>query len=141
MSLITPHGATIRWGTANIEVTSVSLSGSAEEIDITSMSSRTRQDPQNSSRWFITRDYDVGFNGAVPDVSVEFFARAGGISLMDVGSKRTFFAQFFQEPVGNFAGPLAFEISGVEAILTQLQLTGSAGEYVRGSATFKLSGL
>jgi hypothetical protein len=141
MSLITPHGATIRWGTTDINAVSISLSADVGgEIEITSMSSKVRADPQNTNRRLITKDYDACFDGGnVPAVSVEFFAGTSGISLSDVGSSRLFNVSFLR--ADNTAGGPALQIPQCSAVLTQVQLTGSAGEYVRGSATFKLSGL
>lgn len=107
---------------------------------MTSMSSRVRPDPENTNRKLITRDYDTfSDDGQIPDVSVEFFAASSGISLSDVGSKRNFTAEFYAP--GVIVGTPILRVPSVSAILTQVQLTGSAGEYVRGSATFKLSGL
>lgn len=141
MSLITPHNSVISWGTTTLDVTSISLSASSGgEVDMTSMSSKVRSDPQNTNRKLITRDYDTfSDDGQIPDVSVEFFAKTPGISLSDVGSKRDFSAQFYAPNV--IIGTPVLSVPNVSAILTQVQLTGSAGEYVRGSATFKLSGL
>jgi hypothetical protein len=143
MNLVTPQGATVSWGTTRLDVISVSLSAEAgSEIEMTSMSSKVRQDPNNFRRNLITRDYDVCFDGGrAPSVSFEFLAGTAadsGISLMDVGSVRDL--QIAMTYAGN-TNNLAINITKVTAFLTQVQLTGSAGEYVRGSATFKLSGL
>lgn len=145
MSFVSSHGSRIRWGTTDLNVTAISFSaGSGGEIDITSMESSVRPDPQNSNRKLIARDYDSCFDdGNRPDVSIEFFAGTVGFSLADVGSKRSFSAQFYPPGVSSIIGgdgpPI--NITGVSAVLTQLQLSGTAGEYVRGSATFKLTGV
>jgi hypothetical protein len=140
MSLLTPHGATIRWGTTDIEAVSISFSADAGgEIEITSMSSKVRPDPQNTNRRLITKDYDACFDGGnAPEVSVEYFASTGGISLTDVGLSRQFSASVRN---ADNTSALVTVVPSTSAVLTRVQFSGSAGEYVRGSATFKLSGL
>lgn len=142
MALITSHGATFAWGTYTFQVTSLQVSASAgSEIDITSMSSEVVSDPQNSSRKMIVPDYDAAVSARYgSEMSIEFFASSDitATNYFDVvGSKRAFTLTL---PGGEgTAGSGTFSINKT-AILTQMSLGAATGEYVKGSASFRVTG-
>ena len=62
--MISGQGTQFTWGTTTFLLTSVSVQiGGQGEIDITSMSSTTVQDPENTGKWLISRDVDAAFAG------------------------------------------------------------------------------
>lgn len=140
--VVSGQGSTFTWGTTSFLITSVQVSNNlGNEIDITSMSSEFVTDDENTNRCLVVQDVDCCFSGkGGGEVSIEFFLPSGAnaISPLDiVGSMRDL---YFAIP--NIANP---DVSDLEvsspAVLSQLQFGVSTGEYVKGSATFKLSGL
>jgi hypothetical protein len=143
MDFLSGHGASLTWGTHSLVVTSISVSADAGgEIDVTSMSSEVVSDPYNSSRKLVVRDYDTWASSKYGnEMSVEFVCgtqMAKSDTLAMVGSKRNLTLAFKtgDGPSGSFET----YISSQTALLTQLQVTGSVGELMRGSMTFKISG-
>jgi hypothetical protein len=134
VSLVNSQNATVTWGTTSLNVTGINLSFSASEIDITSMYSRVVQDADNSGRKFVIKDNDVYSREA--EISCEFFAGTSGISVGLIGYQRNLLIQF---PSENGRG-VAFEWSDW-AILSKLSFAASVGDFVRGSATFLVTGL
>jgi hypothetical protein len=138
--MISGQGTKFTWGTTTFLLTSVSvqIGGQGGEIDITSMSSKTVQDTENTGKWFIYRDMDVAFIGEGDiELSVEFLAEdwikdAKGM----VGLKRDLVMSFPKNDKGEGEG---FSLRS-KAVLRQMSLGVSAGEFVAGSATFRLSG-
>ena len=134
MSLVNSQNATFIWGNARMDVTGVSFSSSASEIDITSMYSRVANDLENSGRRFVIKDNDVFSREA--EISCEFLATNPGLSVDLLGYRRLLVIQFRGE---NGLGT-AFEWSDF-AILSKLSFAASVGDFVRGSATFLVTGL
>lgn len=125
------HGATCTWGTTSFQVFSFSLDNTNEsqEIDITSMSSAVTQDPNNTDRNLISRDFDSCFSSdGNLEMKIEFFGDASlGNPWSCVGHKR----------------PLSFNSSGFKyeslAILSAVGASSSTGEFIKGSAVFRLT--
>lgn len=144
MSLISGQGTRFYWGTAEFLLTSVSWqagSGGGNEIDITSMSSTVIQDSLNSGKNLIKRDIDSAYSGAGDvSLSVEFLLDSDmvvqGNSHEAVGLKRDLRLDVPADDRGTGVG---LSIRS-KAVLTQMSLGVSTGEFVSGSATFKLSG-
>ena len=142
MDFLSGHGASVMWGTHTLTLTSLSVSASpSSEIDITSMSSEVVSDPYESSHKLVVQDYDTFASAKYgTEFSVEFYAGtafASSHSLSMVGSRRNLSLKF---NVSTGAASYQTYIDNRTALMTQMQITGSVGEYVRGSATFKLSG-
>jgi|688.fasta_scaffold02400_19 hypothetical protein len=142
MDFLSGHGATLTWGTHSLIVTSVSVSADAgSEIDMTSMSSEVVSDPYNSNRKLVVRDYDSCVSAKYGnELTVEFLCgtnMATASNLTMVGSKRLL---TFAMKTGDGATGVATYINSQTALMTQLQLSGSVGELMRGSASFKISG-
>jgi len=138
--MISGQGTQFTWGTTTFLLTSVSvqIGGQGGEIDITSMSSKTVQDPENTGKWLIIRDGDAAFAGEGDiELSVEFMAGtwAAGAQTM-VGRKKDLKMSFPSNDKGEGQG---FSLIS-KAVLRQMSLGASTGEYVAGSATFRLSG-
>lgn len=100
------------------------------------MSSKVKPDPDDTKRRFITRDFDACF---APDgnseISIDFFVE-GWLSNMDVvGRKRNLVLKVPK----NTSGAVGFSIES-SAVLSQMQISVVTAEFVRGSATFRLSG-
>lgn len=137
--MISGHGTQFSWGTVTFSLTSVSVQSSADESEITSMSSYVRTDPLNSGSKRVVRDYDSGTCGDTT-VSIEFVASTAinTVVINDwIGAKRDL---SFRLPANNLGQGTGF--GGVApAILTQMSISAAVGEYVRGNATFRLSGL
>jgi hypothetical protein len=143
MNLVSGQGTKFTWGTAEFLLTSVSWqsgSGGGNEIDITSMSSKTRLDPENTGKRLVTRDVDSAFDGEGDvSLSIDFFLEPWMVAEKTtgaVGLKRDLKLTFPADDLGRGVG-LKIES---KAVLTQMSLGVSAGEFVSGSATFKLSG-
>jgi len=104
------------------------------------MSSKVRQDTENTNKYLVKRDIDSCFDGeGEVEISVEFFAEEwinsinpGGL----VGLKRDLTLKF---PIDDRGQGVGLTVAS-KAILTQMSLGVSTGEFVSGSATFKLSG-
>jgi hypothetical protein len=143
MKLVSGQGSTFRWGVYEFLVTSIDISvgGAANEIDITSMSSKKVPDEDNTGKFLIERDWDTAFAGANDaEVQIDFFAEQwiGKTNPLDlVGLKRDLRMTFPADEQGRGEG---FSLGERKAVLTQMSLGVSTGEFVTGSATFRLSG-
>lgn len=142
MDLLSGHGATLTWGTSALTVTSVSVSAEAgSEVDMTSMSSEVVSDPYNSNRKLVVQDFDTYVSSKYGnELSVEFYCgtqMAKSDMLTMVGSRRNL---TFRIQTGDTPSVAETYISSATAIMTRLEMTGSVGELMRGSASFKISG-
>ena len=140
MPYISSHGATLTWGTFTFQITSLQVAANAgSEIDITSMSSEVVSDPANNNRKMVVPDFDTASSARYgSEISVEFYAGLGitAANYFDVvGSKRAFTLTLPGESTGT-----SLSINKM-AILTQMQLGATTGEYVKGSATFRVTGM
>lgn len=143
MSRVTSHGTSLEWGTTKFFVTSLSVSAAAgNEIDITSMSSEVVTDPENTSRRLVKQDFDSCFATDGGEVSIEFFAPTGNWIFSSIGMKKTMNLRFPIDEIGTVVlasnNPNSLGIIKT-AVMTQAQISASAGDYIRGSATFRLS--
>jgi hypothetical protein len=141
IELISGQGTQFSWGTASFLLTRVSLqAATGGEIDITSMSSRVRNDEENTGKRFVRRDIDVAFDGeGEVEISVEFLAEKwlNGINPGSiVGLKRDLTLTLPADDQGEGEG---LQVAS-KAVLTQISLGVGTGEFVSGSATFRLSG-
>lgn len=133
------QGAVCRWGTTEFHITSLSVSNSAgQEIDITSMSSQVTTDPDDTKRNFIAQDFDCAFSAqGGGEIAIEFLAdNSIGDPWSCVGYKRLIDIKAGQGAPGQF-GHNFFWLG--TAILTQVQAQLSTGDFIKGSAVFKLS--
>ena len=126
-----------------LHVTDLQVSAqSGGEIDITSMSSEVVADPANSRHKLVVPDYDSAISARYgTEVQMEFFAGAEitATNYFDViGSKRNLTVKFPRSV--DQTATVGFQILERTAILTQMTLGASAGEYIKGSATFRISG-
>lgn len=142
MPYISSHGATFTWGTLTFQITSLQVSANAgSDIDITSMSSEVVSDPANTDRKMVVPDYDTAVSARYgSEMSIEFFASRDitAANYFDVvGSKRTFTLTL--PPGEGTAASGTFSINKT-AILTQMSLGAATGEYVKGSASFRVTG-
>lgn len=139
-TVISGQGTKFSWGTSTFLLTSISvqIGGQGGEIDITSMSSKTVQDADNTGKWLVHRDIDTAFAGeADVELSVEFLAEKWIKSAPSmVGRKRDLVLSLPDNDKGQGQG---FSLSS-KAVLRQMSLGVSTGEFVAGSATFRLSG-
>jgi hypothetical protein len=124
-------------------VTSLQVNAqSGGEIDISSMSSEVVSDPANTRHKMVVPDFDTGVSARYgSDVSIEFFAGAEitATNYFDViGSKRNLTIRLPKSE--SETASFGFQILARTALLTQMTLSGSVGEYIKGSATFKMSG-
>lgn len=149
MTRITSQGTVVVWAGVELEATSVTYSASAgDEIDITSLASSVRTDPSNSLRKFVTREYDSCFAGEAAELSVEFFAAAGANLADLVGHKRGLSVSMPNSETGASVTTITNQPSSPanafawsrDAILANLQITATTGEYVRGTTTFRMTG-
>lgn len=150
MSRITSQGTIVVWAGVTLEATSVTYSASAgDEIEITSLASGVITDPNNSYRKYVRREYDTCFAGEAAEVTVEFFAKHGANLTALVGHKRPLSVTMPDTEVGGTVTTVSnatlADVNqrhsfGMDAILSSLQLTATTGEYVRGSATFRMTG-
>ncbi|NBX24042.1 MAG: hypothetical protein EBR52_08050 [Microbacteriaceae bacterium] len=143
MNPVSGHGTTCTWGTATFLLTSVSVqsgSGGGNEIDMTSMSSMTRVDPDNTGKRLVKRDIDSAFDGEGDvSLSIDFFLEPWMVTSKTtsaVGLKKQLRLIFPANDRGLGEG---FKIES-KAVLTQMSLGVGVGEFVSGSATFRLSG-
>lgn len=144
MNIVSGHGTRFSWGTANFLLTSVSWqsgSGGGNEIDITSMSSKVVLDTENTGRKLVTRDVDAALSGEGDiTLSIEFFLEEWMVDAKThfaVGMKKDLSLTLPRDDRGLGNG---LKIAS-KAVLTQMSLGVSVGEFVSGSAAFKLSGL
>lgn len=138
--VVSGQGATFTWGTTSFLLTSLNLSNSSgSEIDITSMSSEVVSDSQNSQRKLIAQDFDSCFSArGGGDLSIEFYADSSisNSNYLDiVGSQRLITLKL--PGVDGTGVGFSIEKTG---LLSQMSLGVATGEFVKGSATFKLSG-
>ena len=102
------------------------------------MSSTVKTDPENTDRKYVVRDYDSGY-AAQTEVSVEFVAGTV-INTQNVtewvGLSRPLSVTLPADDLGRGAG---LRVTS-PAVLTQISLNVGVGDYVRGNATFRLSG-
>jgi len=141
MPYISSHGATFTWGTFTFQITSLQVSANAgSDIDITSMSSEVVSDPANTDRKMVVPDYDTAVSARYgSEMSIEFYASRDitATNYFDVvGSKRSFSVKFPADELGQGVG-LSIQKT---AILTQMSLGAATGEYVKGSASFRVTG-
>ena len=144
-SFVSSHGSTFTWGTVTFHLTSLQVNAqSGGEIDITSMSSEVVTDSANTRHKLLVPDYDTSYSARYgTDIQIEFFAdkELTATNYFDcIGSKRLLTLMI---PAEAGVSPLSpgFQILARTAAMTQMSLTGAAGDYVKGSATFKISGL
>jgi hypothetical protein len=141
MPYVSSHGATFTWGTQAFQITSLQVNAtSGNEIDITSMSSEVVADFGTPDHKMIVPDYDAVVSARyASDLSIEFYASIDltAANYFDmIGRKRGFVVKFPGNDLGQGQG-LAIN---KKAILTQMQLGATTGEYVKGSATFRVTG-
>jgi hypothetical protein len=149
MSRITSQGTKVVWGGIELRATSVTYSASAgDEIDITSLASVVVTDPNNSYRRFVQREFDACFSGDAAEVTVEFFAAANTNLRNLVGYRRQLTVNMPETETGGFVTTIsnvpgfvdaAHSFSGF-AVLGSVSYTATVGDYVRGSATFRMTG-
>lgn len=142
MALITSHGASLTWGGNTFQVTSLQVSASAgSEIDITSMSSEVVSDPEDDSRKMIVPDYDTAVSARYgSEMSIEFFASRDitATNYLDVvGSNRSFTLTIPSGEGATLGGGMSIS---KQAILTSMSLGAATGEFVKGSASFRVTG-
>jgi hypothetical protein len=143
MSRVSPQGTVLTWGTTRFLATSISVSASAgNEIDITSMSSEIVTDPENTNRKLVKQDFDSCFATDGGEVSIEFFAPTGNWIFSSVGMRKTMTLRFPIDEKGtivlNSTDPNMLGIVKT-AVMTQAQISATTGDFIRGSATFRLS--
>lgn len=141
MTFIPGQGTTFKWGTTELHVTSLAISAGTEgDIDITSMSSKVREDKDNPDAKYVYRDTDSFCVGeSLAEFQIEFFAgtQINGSTVLDlVGKKRDLSVQLPKDDSGTFAPGFSLLQT---ALLTQMSLAVNTGEFVRGSATFRLT--
>jgi len=144
MTLVSSGGSTLTWGTASFMLTSFSVQSGGtggNEMEITSMSSKVKQDPDNTDKWLVRRDFDAAFDGEGDiSLSVDFLLEPWMVTtktaIAAVGLKKDISLILPADELGQGAG---FQVVG-KAILTQMSLGASVGEYVSGNATFRVSG-
>ena len=135
------QGSVFTWGTTSYQLVSVRVTADAGSvIDITSMSSEVVEDHEDKTRKSIVPDWDTSVSSRYGnEVSVEFLAgdEITATNYFDcIGSKRTL---TFKVPKPDKTTEFGFSIAKT-AILTQMELTAAVGDYVKGSATFKITG-
>jgi len=143
--MFSPQGCTFTWGTTALDVTSlqVNASHSGGEIDITSMSSEVVTDAEDQNRRLIVRDVDYWESAKYgTDVSVDFFAKSSQFQsnwfFSSIGKKKRLTVTI---PSNSYYGNQSFTFLDKTAALTAVTLGASVGELVKGSATFKISGM
>lgn len=106
------------------------------------MSSEVVADPANSRHKLVVPDYDSAISARYgTEVQMEFYAGAEitAANYFDViGSKRLLTVKLPKS--ANETATVGFQILERTAILSQMTLGASSGEYVKGSATFRISG-
>lgn len=134
------QGATFTWGTTSFQITSFSLESSLEsqDIDITSMSSAVKDDPSNTGRKLVARDFDSCFSaqGGL-EVKVDILLDSSiGNPWNCIGEKRPLSVK-----VGTGTGALspANLYWDQDAILTNFSGGAPTGDFLKGSATFRLT--
>jgi hypothetical protein len=133
--MLTPHGAVCVWGTTRLSVQSVRASYSApSEIDITGMQAVVDSDPNQTNRKIVRRQVDYGVRD-LGEVSMDFFAGAAVNNFSSlVGTRRplTFSSTATTSATG-------YAVTSPYAYLTSFSVQAQVGDFIRGSATFKLS--
>ena len=124
------QGITLSWGDDfKFGVTSMSFAvAAAGEVDITSMySSRVWTDPHNTKHKVVMKDIDFGVRDA-GELSIEFFGPAPDHTFVGFRNKIT------------VTGAATTPIKSFDAFLSQSATQIVAGELVKGTCTFKLTG-
>lgn len=126
-----PHcqDITLTWGDAfTFGVTSMNfVTSAAAEVDMTSMLSVVYVDPNNSKHKIVLKDYDYGAKEA-GELSIEFFGPAPDHTFVGLRNLVT------------VTGSATTPIKSFNAFLTQSATQIVAGELVKGTCTFKLTG-
>ena len=144
--MFSPQGCTFTWGTSVLDVTSFQVNAqSGGEIDMTSMSSEVVSDPDNSNKKYIVLDFDTYHSVKYgTDVSVEFFASGNAVTTNwyfdSIGKKKVLSVMLPRGPYGLPGAGGGHAFVNKTALLTSVTLGAAAGEYVKGSAVFKISG-
>lgn len=133
--MLTPHGASCKWGTTQLSIQSLRVSYSAPaEIDITGMGAIVDSDPSQTSRKIVRRQVDYGVRD-LGEVSLDFYA---GTAVNNfgalIGTRRSL--AFSSTASTSVAG---YSVTSPYAYLTSFSVQGSVGDFIRGSLTFKLS--
>lgn len=143
-NLISGQGSVITWNKIDFLTTAIQVTiDSGSLIDITSMSSRKVIDPENTGKEYIQPNWDLAFSGdSLAEISIDFFLQEWGTKTNPVnlvGLNRDFVMSFPENEKGERKG---FELGGgtKKAVLKQISLGVSTGEFVTGSATFRLTG-
>jgi len=161
VDLITSQGAKFTWGGIEFYATSISVRWFAsDDIDISSMASDVMVDADNTSAKYVIKDRDCSMVEA--ELSIDFFARGAVFNGMKIygfvgQSKDLKFSlprklKPEQDGYNPFEGlthdtdPGQADPSNPQfrflkrAILKNINLDVSPGEYVKGNAAFVLSG-
>lgn len=131
------QGAICKWGTTEFHITSFSFENSVgNDIDITSMSSTVSVDPDNTDRHFIAQDFDACFSGqGGGEFKIDFIWAQATVTIDPwscVGFKRTLDVKAGVSSTGTNFSFLT------TAILSNIVMSASTGDYLKGSAVFKL---
>ena len=132
------HCLSFSWGENAFNATSIKRSASsAIEVDVTNMKSKITSDPLNTDRKMIWKEVESGI--ADPgEITIEFFAISRQMyALPDAIGWKQLLTVTERDLQGNDTGNV---LVSYQAILTKVDLDASVGEFVRGSATWKLSG-
>jgi hypothetical protein len=132
------HCLSFSWGENAFNATSIKRSASsAVEVDVTHMESKITSDPQNTDRKMIWKEVESSV--VEPgEVAIEFFAVSTQMyALPEAIGWKQLLTVTERDLDGNDTGNV---LVSYQAILTKVDLDAAVGEFVRGSATFKLSG-
>jgi hypothetical protein len=134
--MFTPHGAVCTWGDTRLNVQSVRASYSApSEIDITGMKAIVDSDPNDTNRKIVRRQVDYGVRD-LGEVSLEFVANTSVSNFSNlIGTRRSF---SFVSSSGSL-DVAGYSLTSPFAYLTSFSIQAQVGDFIRGSATFKLS--
>ena len=134
--MFTPHGAVCTWGNTRLNVQSVRASYSApSEIDITGMQAIVDSDPNDTNRKIVRRQVDYGVRD-LGEVSLDFVANTSVTNFSRLIGTRGLF-EF--KSSSNSPGVGGYSLTSPFAYLTSFSIQAQVGDFVRGSATFKLS--
>ena len=97
------------------------------EVDMTSMKSLVYVDPSNTKHKIVLKDYDYAVKEP-GELSIEFFGPAPDHTFVGLRNLIT------------FTGSATTPIKSLNAFLTQSATQFVAGELVKGSCTFRLTG-
>jgi hypothetical protein len=132
------HCLIFSWGDNAFNATSIKRSAaSATEVDVTSMSSTITSDPDNTDRKMIWREVESCVSDP-GEITIDFFAVARQMyALPDAIGWKKLLTVNERDLQGNDTGNV---LVSYDAILTKVDLDAAVGDFVRGTATFKLSG-